>query len=121
MELNAWKSSPDGKIYSYDITVAKNYLNDDEIENLKILVDSFLNVAELRARNRIPTSMAQWAGLLEDFIKLNQYPVLDGKGNISKRDADIHAKKEYELYRPIQEKLVKSELEKLREKIQQIL
>ena len=121
MGLNAWKSSPDGKIYSYDITVAKNYLNDEEIENLKILVDSFLNVAELRARNRIPTSMEQWAGLLEDFIKLNQYPILDGKGNISKRDADIHAKKEYELYRPIQDKLIKSEFEKLRERTQQRL
>ena len=121
MGLNAWKSSPDGKIYSYDITVAKNYLSDEEIENLRILVDSFLNVAELRARNRIPTSMAEWAGLLEDFIKLNQYPILDGNGNISKRDADIHAKKEYELYRPIQDKLIKSEFEKLRERTQQRL
>ena len=121
MGLNAWKSSPDGKIYSYDITVAKNYLSDEEIENLRILVDSFLNVAELRARNRIPTSMAEWAGLLEDFIKLNQYPILDGNGNMSKRDADIHAKKEYELYRPIQDKLIKSEFEKLRERTQQRL
>ena len=121
MGLNAWKSSPDGKIYSYDITVAKNYLSDEEIENLRILVDSFLNVAELRARNRIPTSMAEWAGLLEDFIKLNQYPILDRNGNISKRDADIHAKKEYELYRPIQDKLIKSEFEKLRERTQQRL
>ena len=121
MGLNAWKSSPDGKIYSYDITVAKNYLSDEEIENLRILVDSFLNVAELRARNRIPTIMAEWAGLLEDFIKLNQYPILDGNGNISKRDADIHAKKEYELYRPIQDKLIKSEFEKLRERTQQRL
>lgn len=121
MGLNAWKSSPDGKIYSYDITVAKNYLSDEEIENLRILVDSFLNVAELRARNRIHTSMAEWAGLLEDFIKLNQYPILDGNGNISKRDADIHAKKEYELYRPIQDKLIKSEFEKLRERTQQRL
>ena len=121
MGLNAWKSSPDGKIYSYDITVAKNYLSDEEIENLRILVDSFLNVAELRARNRIPTSMGEWAGLLEDFIKLNQYPILDGNGNISKRDADIHAKKEYELYRPIQDKLIKSEFEKLRERTQQRL
>lgn len=77
------------------------------------MVESFLNIAELRAINHIPTSMAEWAGLLEDFIKLNQYPVLDGKGQISKRDADIHAKKEYELYRPIQDKLVKSEFEKL--------
>ena len=113
MGLTNWKSSPDGKIYSYDITVAKNYLYEDELENLKRLVESFLNIAELRAINHIPTSMAEWAGLLEDFIKLNQYPVLDGKGQISKRDADIHAKKEYELYRPIQDKLVKSEFEKL--------
>lgn len=121
MGLNAWKSSSDGKIYSYDITVAKNYLNNEKIENLSILMDSFLNVAELRARNRIPTSMKEWAGLLEDFIKLNQYPVLDGNGNISKRDADIHAKKEYELYLPIQEKLIKSEFEKLMEKTQERL
>ena len=113
MGLTSWKASPDGKIYSYDITVAKNYLNEDELENLKRLVESFLNVAELRARNHTPTSMEEWAGLLDDFIQLNQYPILDGKGNISKRDADIHAKREYELYRPIQDKKVKSEFEKL--------
>ncbi|WP_296856256.1 hypothetical protein [Methanobrevibacter sp.] len=47
--------------------------------------------------------------------------ILDGNGNISKRDADIHAKKEYELYRPIQDKLIKSEFEKLRERTQQRL
>ncbi len=75
MGLTSWKASPDGKIYSYDITVAKNYLNEDELENLKRLVESFLNVAELRARNHTPTSMAEWAGLLDDFIQLNQYPI----------------------------------------------
>lgn len=62
MKRQIWASqvsaSPDGKIYSYDITVAKNYLNEDELENLKRLVESFLNVAELRARNHIPTSIA---------------------------------------------------------------
>ena len=121
MGLTTWKSSPDGKIYTYDVTVGKNYLTEKEMEKLKKLVEAFLNVAELRAINHIPMSMSDWAKLLDDFINLNQCPLLDNRGNISKKDADNYAKDEYKLYRPIQDKLVKSEFNKLNERVQKLL
>ncbi len=99
MGLTSWKNSPDGKVLRSDVTIAKNYLTKHEIEDLGRLVDAYLNLAESRARRKIPTTMQEWAAFLDDVLALDSRERLADAGSIAKRVADKFAVEQYESFR----------------------
>lgn len=113
MGLTNWKHAPHGKIIQSDVVISKNYLNQKELKRLNILVDGFLNLAETRAINQIPMSMKDWKKLLDDYISLNQLPILVDKGKISAEEAKKHAKEKYKKFRVIQDKNFISDFDKM--------
>lgn len=102
MGLTTWKNAPQGKIRKTDVTVAKNYLNEDELKDLNLIVDQYLSFAELQARNRKPMYMADWAQKLNDFLTLNDREILEHAGRISAQMAKELAEGEYEKYHQAQ-------------------
>ena len=113
MGLTSWSHMPDGKIYKTDVTIAKNYLYDNELHKLRLAVNAFLDLAELRAERNLPTLMNDWLGFMNEYLNFNGYDVLENAGKITKDDADQLALSEYEKFRPIQDAQYKSDLERL--------
>lgn len=113
MGLTHWAHSPNGKIYKTDISIAKNYLNEDELHKLRLTVTAFLDLAQLRAERHLPTTMQDWIGFMSSYLDLNGYPVLEGLGKISKQQADDKAIEEYGKFRTIQDKNFESDYEKM--------
>ncbi len=99
MGLTSWKQTPDGKILKSDVSIAKNYLNKAHIDELNQIVSGYLDLAELRAKRQIITNMDEWVVLLNDFLKLAQYPILKHKGKVSALEAKLKAEQEFEEYR----------------------
>lgn len=99
MGLAGWKQAPDGKILKSDVSIAKNYLNKKHIDELNQIVSGYLDLAELRAKRQIITNMDEWVVLLDDFLKLAQFPILKHKGKVSALEAKIKAEQEFEEYR----------------------
>lgn len=119
MGLTTWKN-PNGKILMSDVVISKNYLKKNELDTLNRVVEGFLNIAELRAKQNILMSMEDWKEILNSYIKLNQLPILTHKGKISAEVAKDIAKKEYLKFKPIQDKSFKSDFNKMIEKIKKI-
>ncbi|MFV0435099.1 MAG: virulence RhuM family protein [Leucobacter sp.] len=103
MGLASWKNAPNGKILRSDVTIGKNYLHHDELQDLASLVNAFLELAENRARRRIPMTMQDWARRLDVFLSSDDRELLDGAGSITKQQADRHALDEFEKYRVLQD------------------
>ena len=103
MGLTNWKNSPDGLIYKYDVSVAKNYLNEEEISKLNDLTNIFLVFAEDEAKERHVMTMQDWIDATDDLLKFRRKKVLDNSGNISHKQAIEKAESEYEKYRLIQD------------------
>jgi len=99
MGLTSWKNSPQGKIRKTDVSVAKNYLNQEELTQLNLIVDQYLSFAELQARNRKPMYMADWERKLNDFLTLNEKEILLDAGRISQIIAKELAENEFEKFR----------------------
>ena len=99
MGLTSWKNSPHGKIRKNDVSIAKNYLSEDELKDLNLIVDQYLSFAELQARNRKPMYMTDWIKKLNDFMTLNDKEILEHAGRISAKMAKELAESEYEKYR----------------------
>lgn len=99
MGLQNWRQSPQGKVLRTDVTVAKNYLDKSELEQLQFAVTAFLDIAEARARRNIPTTMAKWIEVMNGYLDLNEYPKLQNAGKISKKQADKKALAEYDEFR----------------------
>lgn len=118
MGLTNWKQAPDGKVLRTDVTVAKNYLNEEELSQLRLAVSSFLDTAELRANRRLPTSMAQWLGIMDGYLELNEYPKLAGAGKVSKTRADDKALREYDAFRVKQDQEYVGDFEKQVKKLE---
>ena len=112
MGLQSWKAAPDGKILRTDVTVAKNYLGKSELQQLQLTVTAFLDIAQNRAERGLPTSMAQWIGIMDGYLDLNEYPKLQSAGNISKKQADTKALAEYDVFRVQQDKEFIGDFEK---------
>ncbi len=104
MGLTNWKQAPDGKVLKSDVSIAKNYLNKTHIDELNQIVSGYLDLAEFRAKRQIITNMEEWVVLLNDFLKLAQFPILKHKGKISALDAKLKAEQEFEEYRVKQDK-----------------
>lgn len=103
MGLTSWKNAPEGKILRSDVTVGKNYLSQEELQDLASLVSAFLELAENRARRRIPMTMQDWAHRLDTFVSSDDREVLNGPGAMTKQKADQLALDEFEKYRVIQD------------------
>ena len=103
MGLTNWKNSPDGLIYKYDVSVAKNYLNEEELTKLNDLTNIFLVFAEDEAKERHVMTMQDWINATDDLLKFRRKKVLNNSGNISHKEAIEKAEIEYEKYRVIQD------------------
>ena len=103
MGLTTWRHAPEGKILKSDVIVAKNYLSESNIKALERIVSAYLDLAEDRAEREIPTTMAQWAKLLDGFLTMAERPLLMDSGSVSALEAKIKAESEYEVFRKIQD------------------
>lgn len=112
MGLKSWEAYPEGKIQKYDVSVAKNYLSKDEIEQLERIVSSYLDFAELQAMRNIPMTMKDWETKLNGFLSLMDRDVLNNAGKVSTEIAKLHAESEFEKYRIMQDKLYVSDFDK---------
>jgi hypothetical protein len=112
MGLTVWKNSPDGKILKSDTEIAKNYLSEKEIRELNRLVELYLNFAELQAERNLPTKMKEWVEILDSFLKLNRYELLNNSGSISHNQAMSKAETEYQKFRIIQDQKFISDFDK---------
>jgi len=110
--LNTWKNAPRGKILKPDVTVAKNYLNEKEIEELERIVSMFLDYAENQAARQIPMKMKDWVEKLDSFLKFNEYDILNNAGKISHEVAKSLAEEEYEKFRVKQDQSFESDFER---------
>lgn len=114
MGLTSWKNEKKGgKIQKSDVGVAKNYLQKEEISELNTLVNMYLDFAELQAKRGVTMTMMQWAEKLDSFLKFNEYDLLSDSGKIRKDVAKKFAEREYEKFRPIQDREFKSDFDKL--------
>lgn len=121
MGLTNWRKSPNGKVYLSDARVAKNYLTEEELRRLNRIVSMYLDYAEDRAERHIPMSMKDWDERLDKFLDFNEYHILDGKGEISREKADEFVKREYEKFKPVQDKLFKSDYNRFDEETRNLL
>lgn len=113
MGLTNWKESPNGKILSSDVVIAKNYLSETELRNLNNVVNIFLDIAEDNAERNIVMYMDDWVKEIENVLKIRHYDILNDKGKISKKDAGEKALNEYEKYKIIQDNKYISDFDKL--------
>ncbi|MCA3090047.1 MAG: virulence RhuM family protein [Rhodocyclaceae bacterium] len=106
MGLTNWKS---GRVQKADVTVAKNYLQEPEIGELNRIVTMWLDFAEDQARRRKEVFLKDWTEKLDAFLKFNERDVLDGTGQVSKKQADAHAEREYEQFAAQRRALLEAE------------
>ena len=111
MGLTTWKNAPHGKIQKSDVTVAKNYLNQQEVSKLNRLVGMFIDFAELRALNRQVMTMKDWLKQVDKFLTFTEQQILKTAGKISHEMAAAKAHEEYDRYRPKQDQAYISEFD----------
>ncbi|MFC2497776.1 virulence RhuM family protein [Capnocytophaga granulosa] len=112
MGLTTWKDAPKGKIYPFDVVVAKNYLTEDEMAQLQRLVSAYLDMAEDMAIRHIPMTMSDWEVRLNRFLEFADREVLQDAGKITAEIAHTHALAEFEKYRIVQDRLFQSDFDK---------
>ena len=112
MGLTTWKDAPEGKIYPFDVVVAKNYLTEDEMAQLQRLVSAYLDMAEDMALRHIPMTMSDWEVRLNRFLEFADREVLQDAGKITAEIAHTHALAEFEKYRIVQDRLFQSDFDK---------
>lgn len=118
MGLTSWKNAPDGKILKSDVIIAKNYLSKDELDDLARIVNAFLELAESRTKRKIPMTMQDWAERIDKFLLGDDRDILKDAGQISMEIARDHAETEYEKYRIVQDRLFKSDFDKMTQLIE---
>jgi hypothetical protein len=112
MGLKTWKAAPDGKILKSDVSIAKNYLNEEHIKELNRIVSAYLDLAENNAQRGIAFTMENWVKFLDNFLQLSSYPILINKGKVTMLEAKLKAESEYDKYRVIQDKNYESDFDK---------
>lgn len=115
MGLTAWEAAPYGKVVKSDVSIAKNYLSEEELDYLARIVSLYLDFGEMQARRKVPMSMADWAGRLDGFLEFNGNEILTGPGKISHEAAKLHAETEFEIYRITQDRLFQSDFDRFME------
>ena len=112
MGLTTWATAPEGKIVKSDVSVAKNYLSEQEMRSLERIVSAYLDLAEDRAERHIPMTMEDWAKRLDLFLMADDREVLQDAGKITAEIAKAKAETEFEKYRVIQDRLFMSDFDK---------
>ena len=113
MGLTTWEKAPNGKIVKTDVSIAKNYLKEEELESMGRLVNAFLDLAEDRAKRHIPMTMEDWAKRIDKFLDSDDRPILNDSGKMSAEQAKDYAETEFEKYRIFQDCLFQSDFDKL--------
>ena len=117
MGLQTWKAAPHGKIMKSDVSVAKNYLNEQELKELERIVSMYLDYAENQAKRQIAMKMQDWVDKLDAFLNFNDYQILKDAGKMSAEVAKKLAEKEYEKFAPIQDRNFESDFDKVIKKL----
>lgn len=117
MGLTTWKNAPGGKLRKTDVAIAKNYLNEDELNNLNRIVSMYLDYAELQANNHTLMNMHDWITRLDAFLQFNEKEILTNSGKVTAEIARAFAESEFEKYRVIQDKSFESDFDKEVKKI----
>ena len=112
MGLTTWSDAPDGKIKKSDVTVAKNYLSEEEMGQLNRMVSAYLDFAETMTLRHIPLTMQDWETRLNRFIEMFEYGILQDAGKVSAEIAKLYAETEFEKYRIIQDRLFMSDFDR---------
>ena len=112
MGLTTWENAPDGKIVKPDVSIAKNYLKQVELEDMGKLVNSVLDLAERMANRHIPMTMEDWAKRLDLFLMADDREVLQDAGKITAEIAKAKAETEFEKYRVVQDRLFMSDFDR---------
>ena len=112
MGLTTWENAPNGKIVKTDVSVAKNYLREKELEEMGRIVNASLDMAESMAMRHIPMTMEDWAKQIDKFINLFESPILQDSGKVSAEYAKEFAESEFEKYRIIQDRLFQSDFDR---------
>lgn len=111
MGLITWENAPHGKIVKTDVSIAKNYLKEVELEDMGHIVSAVLDFAESRAKRRIPMTMEDWAKRIDVYLNSDERPLLDSAGTVSAEQAKAYAETEFEKYRVIQDRLFRSDFD----------
>jgi hypothetical protein len=111
MGLATWKNAPKGSIRKTDVGIAKNYLNEKELDGLNRIVSMYLDYAESQAQKGVVMYMKDWVGKLDAFLKFNEEAVLGHQGKVSHEVALALAETEFEKYRIVQDKLMESDFD----------
>jgi hypothetical protein len=120
MGLTAWEKAPAGKIVKTDVSVAKNYLTQSELESLGRVVNAYLDLAEDRANKHLPMTMEDWAKRLDAFLLADDRDLLQDSGKITAQMAKEFAESEFEKYRIVQDRIFESDFDReLKKLIQQ--
>lgn len=112
MRLTSWEKNPDGKIVKTDVSIAKNYLSETELESLGHIVSAYLDLAEDRAKRHIPMTMDDWVKRLDKFLEADDRDILQNSGKVTAQIAKSLAENEFEKYRIVQDSLFESEFDK---------
>ena len=112
MGLTTWKNAPDGRVIKSDVTIAKNYMSDKEVESLNLLSNAFIDMAELRARDHVLMTMADWKNVLARYMELNDKALLPDAGRVTHEQAEEKALTEYEKFRVVQDREIMSDFDR---------
>ena len=115
--LTTWKNAPGGKLRKTDVAIAKNYLNEDELNSLNRIVSMYLDYAELQANNHTLMNMHDWITRLDAFLQFKEKEILTNSGKVTAEIARAFAESEFEKYRVIQDKSFESNFDKEVKKI----
>lgn len=115
MGLTTWENAPHGKIVKPDVSIAKNYLNMQELEHMGRLVNAVLDIAEMMAERHIPMTMEDWAKRIDKILEASGQEILDDAGKITAEFARTFAESEFEKYRVIQDRLFQSDFDRFGE------
>jgi len=113
MGLTSWKNGPNGKIRKADVSIAKNYLSEKELDGLNRIVSMYLDYAELQAKKGIVMNMKDWVQKLDAFLQFNDVAILKDTGKVTHEIAVALAEKEFEKYAEIQDKIIESDFDKV--------
>lgn len=113
MGLTTWAKAPDGKIIRSDVSIAKNYLKENELQALGRLVNAYLDIAKDMAERHIPMTMEDWAKRIDKFLDATDREILQDAGHVTAEYAKEYAESEFEKYRVIQDRLFRSDFDKL--------
>ena len=117
MGLMTWMNAPDGRVIKSDVTIAKNYLSEKEVDELNLLTTAFLDIAERRARRHVITTMADWKQVLKQYLKVSDADILPHSGSVSHEEAEAKALGEYEKFWRIQDQTFLSDFDKFIEEL----